>query len=156
MLSCPFVHWLAPKLKWSTDRTNCSYYSSRVDLYSHQILFHRTLNGVNLSSFLEICVLQCLDPTGAKFDKFLAHDGPWASPYAVNGKMTMVLHNFRCRQFHRTSNKENPSSGFRDMSSTKSGGCPPGVHWMATFHQFIMYQLNLTNSFRGMKYKHMH
>ena len=28
-------------------------------------------------------------------------------------------------QFHRTSNGENPSRGFRDMRSAKSGSCPP-------------------------------
>ena len=38
MVSCSFVHLLAPKLYWSIGRTNCSYYSTRVALYSHQIL----------------------------------------------------------------------------------------------------------------------
>ena len=37
------------------------------------------------------------------------------------GQMTMMLHNYRSRQFDRTSNGINPSSGFRDMASTKSG-----------------------------------
>ena len=36
------------------------------------------------------------------------------------GEMTMVLHNYRSRQFHITSNGINPSGGFRDMASTKS------------------------------------
>ena len=31
--------------------------------------------------------------------------------------MTMTVHNYRPRQFHRTSNGENPSSGYRDMGS---------------------------------------
>ena len=39
MVSCSFVYWLAPKLWWSIGRTYCSHYSTRVDLYSHQILF---------------------------------------------------------------------------------------------------------------------
>ena len=39
MVSCSFVHCLAPRLYWSISRTNCSYNSTRVDLYSHQILF---------------------------------------------------------------------------------------------------------------------
>ena len=30
------------------------------------------------------------------------------------GQMTTMLHNYRSRQFHRTSNGINPSSGFRD------------------------------------------
>ena len=36
-------------------------------------------------------------------------------------QMTMMLHNHRSRPFHRTSNGINPSSGFRDMGSAKSG-----------------------------------
>ena len=43
--------------------------------------------------------------------------GPWASPYGANGQMTMTVHNWRPRQFHRTSNGENPSRGYRDMGS---------------------------------------
>ena len=39
---------------------------------------------------------------------------------------TMVLHNYRCRQFHRTSNGINQSRGFRDMGSAKSG---PSAAW---------------------------
>ena len=37
------------------------------------------------------------------------------------GQMTLVLHNYRSRQFHRTSNGRNPSSDFKDMGSAKSG-----------------------------------
>ena len=36
-------------------------------------------------------------------------------------EMTNILHNYRSRQFHITSNGINPSSGVRDMASTKSG-----------------------------------
>ena len=36
------------------------------------------------------------------------------------GQMTMMLHNYRSRQFHRTRNGINPSSSFRDMGSAKS------------------------------------
>ena len=46
------------------------------------------------------------------------------------GQMTMVLHNYRSRQFHRTSNGINPSSGFRDMGSAKSG---PNAAWFDKF-----------------------
>ena len=34
-------------------------------------------------------------------------------------QMTMMLHNYRSRLFHRTSNGIIPSSGFRDMGSAK-------------------------------------
>ena len=37
------------------------------------------------------------------------------------GQMTMMLHNYRSRQFHRTLNGVNPSSSFRDMGSIRSG-----------------------------------
>ena len=41
-------------------------------------------------------------------------------------QMTMMLHNYRSRQFHRTSNGVNPSTGFRDIGSVKSGkDCGP-------------------------------
>ena len=36
-------------------------------------------------------------------------------------EMTMMLHNYVSRQFHITLNGINPSSGSRDMVSTKSG-----------------------------------
>ena len=45
-------------------------------------------------------------------------------------QMTMMLHNYRPRQFHRTSNGINPSSGFRDMGSAKSG---PSAAWFDKF-----------------------
>ena len=42
----------------------------------------------------------------------------------------MMLHNYRSRQFHRTWNGINPSSGFRDMGSAKSG---PSAAWFDKF-----------------------
>ena len=38
-------------------------------------------------------------------------------PYEANGQMTITVHTYRTTQFHRTSNGENPSSGYRDMGS---------------------------------------
>ena len=46
------------------------------------------------------------------------------------GQMTMMLHNYRSRQFHRTSNGTDPSRGFRDMGSAKSG---PSAAWFDKF-----------------------
>ena len=46
------------------------------------------------------------------------------------GQMTMMLHNYRSRKLHRTSNGINPSSGFRDMGSVKSG---PSAAWFDKF-----------------------
>ena len=41
--------------------------------------------------------------------------------------MTMAVHNYRPRQFHRTSNGEIPSSGYRDMGSASLAAThPPG------------------------------
>ena len=47
--------------------------------------------------------------------------GPWASPYGSNGQISMTLHDYRSRQVYKTLNGVNPSSGFRDMHSAKSG-----------------------------------
>ena len=46
------------------------------------------------------------------------------------GQTTMMLHNYRSRQFRRTSNGTNPSSSFNDMGSAKSG---PSPAWFDTF-----------------------
>ena len=46
------------------------------------------------------------------------------------GQMTLMLHNYSSRQFHRTSNGINPSSGFKDMGSAKSG---PSAAWFDKF-----------------------
>ena len=46
------------------------------------------------------------------------------------GQMTMMLHNYMSRQFHRTSNGMNPYSGFRDMGSAKYG---PSAAWFDKF-----------------------
>ena len=37
------------------------------------------------------------------------------------GQVTMMLHNYRSRQFNKTSNGTSPSSGFRDVGLAKSG-----------------------------------
>ena len=69
---------------------------------------HETLNGVNPSSGFR-------DMRSAKSGPNLCQIwqvfGPWASPNEANGQMTMTVHNYRPRQFHRTVNGENPSSG---------------------------------------------
>ena len=46
------------------------------------------------------------------------------------GQMTMTLHNYRSRQFHRTSSGINPSSCFRDMGYADSG---PSAAWFEKF-----------------------
>ena len=45
----------------------------------------------------------------------------WTLKIQRQGQMTMTLHNDMSRKFHRTSNGVNPSRGFRDMGSAKSG-----------------------------------
>ena len=37
------------------------------------------------------------------------------------GQMAIMLHNYRSKKIHKTSNGMNPASGFGDMSSAKSG-----------------------------------
>ena len=43
--------------------------------------------------------------------------GPRSSPYGANWQMTMTVYNNRPRQIHSTSDRENPSSGYRHMGS---------------------------------------
>ena len=75
---------------------------------------HETLNGVNPSSgFRDMRSAK----SGPNLWQIWQVFGPWASPYGANGQMSMTVHNYRPRQFHRTSNGENPSSGYRDMGS---------------------------------------
>ena len=86
---------------------------------------HETSNGVNPSSGFR-------DMRSAKswpnFCQIWRVFGPWASPYGANGQLTMTGHNYRPRQFHRTSNGENPSSSYRDMGSASLAAAarPPG------------------------------
>ena len=46
------------------------------------------------------------------------------------GQITLMLHNYRSRQFHRTWNGINPSNGSKDMGSAKSG---PSAAWFDKF-----------------------
>ena len=88
---------------------------------------HKTLNGVNpSSSFRDMRSAK----SGPNLWQIWQVFGPWASPYGANGQITMTVHNYRPRQFHRTSNGENPSSGYRDMGSAslaaaRPAACPP-------------------------------
>ena len=85
---------------------------------------HETLNGVHPSSGFR-------DMRSAKSWPNLCQIwqvfGPWASPYGANGQITMAVHNYRPRQFHRTSNGENPSSGYRDMGSASLAAARPAA-----------------------------
>ena len=75
---------------------------------------HKILNGVNPSSgFRDMRSAK----SGPDLWEFWQVFGPWASPYGANGQMTMTVHNYKPRRFHRNTNGENPSSGYRDMGS---------------------------------------
>ena len=83
---------------------------------------HETLNGVNPSSgFRDMRSAK----SGSNLWQIWQVFGPWASPYGANGQMSMTVHNYRPRQFHRTSNGENPSSGYRDMGSASLAAARP-------------------------------
>ena len=85
---------------------------------------HETLNGVNpSSSFRDMCSAK----SGPNLWQIWQVFGPWASPYGANGHMTMTVHTYRPRQFHRTSNGENPSSGYRDMGSASLAAARPAA-----------------------------
>ena len=86
---------------------------------------HETLNGVNPSSgFRDMRSTK----SGPNLWQIWQVFGPWASPYWANGQMTMTVHNYRPRKFHRTSNGENPSSSYRDMGSTSLAAARPAAH----------------------------
>ena len=86
---------------------------------------HETLNGVNpSSSFRDMRSAK----SGPNLWQIWQVFGPWASPYGANGHMTMTVHTYRPRQFHRTSNGENPSSGYRDMGSANLAAARPAAH----------------------------
>ena len=88
--------------------------------------FHITLNGINPSSSFR-------DLGSAKSGPNLCQVfGPWASPYGANGQLTMTVHNYRPRQFHRTWNGENLSSAYRDMGSASLAAARPQVWTMKT------------------------
>ena len=83
---------------------------------------HKTLNGVNpSSSFRDMHSAK----SGPNLWQIWQVFDPWASPYGANGQMTMTLHNYRPRQFHRTLNGENPIWDYRD-GFHKFGSRPPG------------------------------
>ena len=85
---------------------------------------HKTLNGVNpSSSFRDMRSAK----SGPNLWQIWQVFGPWASPYGANGQITMTVHNYRPRQFHRTSNGENPSSGYRDMGSASLAAARPAA-----------------------------
>ena len=83
----------------------CNYQSRQI---------HQILNRENPSkSFRDIDSNQWASP-------YTSNGQPWASSYGSSGQMNMMLHNYKSKQFHRTSNKENPSSSLRNM---RSGPC---------------------------------
>ena len=94
---------------------------------------HETLNGVNPSSgFRDMRSAK----SGPKLWQIWQVFGPWASPYGANGQMNMTVHNYRPRQFHRTSNGENPSSGFRDMGSASLAAARPTARPPGPWRQY--------------------
>ena len=94
---------------------------------------HETLNGVNPSSgFRDMRSAK----SGSNLWQIWQVFGPWASPYGANGQMSMTVHNYRPRQFHRTSNGENPSSGYRDMGSASLAAARPTARPPGPWRQY--------------------
>ena len=94
---------------------------------------HETLNGVNPSSgFRDMRSAK----SGPNLWQIWQVFGPWASPYGANGQMSMTVHNYRPRQFHRTSNGENPSSGYRDMGSASLAAARPTARPPGPWRQY--------------------
>ena len=94
---------------------------------------HETLNGVNpSSSFRDVRSAK----SGHNLWQIWQVFGPWASPYGANGHMTMTVHTYRPRQYHRTSNGENPSSGYRDMGSASLAAARPAARPPGPWRQY--------------------
>ena len=94
---------------------------------------HETLNGVNPSSgFRDMRSAK----SGSNLWQIWQVFGPWASPYGANGQMSMTVHNYRPRQFHRTWNGENPSSGYRDMGSASLAAARPTARPPGPWRQY--------------------
>ena len=94
---------------------------------------HKTLNGVNpSSSFRDMRSAK----SGPNLWQIWQVFGPWASPYGANGQITMTVHNYRPRQFHRTSNGENPSCGYRDMGSASLAAARPAARPPEPWRQY--------------------
>ena len=94
---------------------------------------HETLNGVNPSSgFRDMWSAK----SGSNLWQIWQVFGPWASPYGANGLMSMTVHNYRPRQFHRISNRENPSSGYRDMGSASLAAARPTARPPVPWRQY--------------------
>ena len=110
--------WPMGKSIWANGQVTMTLHNYR----SRQV--HETLNGINpSSSFRDMRSTK----SGPNLWQIWQVFGTWASPYAANGQITMTVHNYRPRQFHRTSNGENPSSGYRDMGSASMAAArPPG------------------------------
>ena len=85
---------------------------------------HKTLNGVNPSnSFRDMRSAK----SGPNLWQIWQVFGRWASLHGANGQIIMTVHNYRSRQSHRTSNGENPSSGYRDMGSASLAAARPAA-----------------------------
>ena len=109
--------------------------------------FHRTLNGINPSSGFRDMGSAKSGPSAAWFNQVIS---PWANPYGANGPMTWD------RQVHETLNGLNPSSGFRDMRSAKSGHnfqYQLRVSQDVSLVQIWWFQLKSVTSYRADKVK---
>ena len=96
-------------------------WANNYDVPQLQVLTSPWKWGKSIQRFQRYTIRKVWTQFVAKLTSF----GPWASPYGANGQMTMTAHNYRPRQFHRTSNltsvKRLQRYGFR-----KSGSRPPG------------------------------
>ena len=124
------------KVKWPWCCTTTYGANGQITMRLHNYRsrqVHETLNGVNpSSSFRDMRSAK----SGPNLWQIWQVFGPWASPYGANGHMTMTVHTYRPRQFHRTLNGENPSSGYRDMGSASLAAARPPAHPPGPWRQY--------------------
>ena len=78
-----------------------------------------TVQSHNVRLSTHICFVPC--QSALPFLRYSIFKINLTSKIKGQGQMTLMLHNYRFRQFHSTSNGINPSSCFKYMGSAKSG-----------------------------------
>ena len=87
------------------------------------------IHNVGLTSYWLIPFVPCQSALPF-LDSWYSIFNIWPWKIKGQGQMTLMLHNYRLRQFHRTWNGIDPSNGFKDMGSAKSG---PSAAWFDKF-----------------------
>ena len=92
VISNTFVGSRDPKLQWSISRTNCLYHSTRVELYSHQML----LEHDDIQSCINLCCSSRQTLTLSPLKFFKKHKAFPVASIGANESMTLIILIFLC------------------------------------------------------------